>query len=254
MYCLWKCALNPLLSVALVLAVCLCLYFSSLETILVVCFTLGLCYYGVNPRAQTNSKLWRRLAQGRSQAVRLAETGLIAGTQPVVIVSFTECHTSWFDHALLYAQSDFRRFGAWACFCLVHPLTSSFRLPLTRLALWKMGGVLEYRRGVLIDMMTRRNLGVAVILHGSLRDCDAGRSTVRLQNKGMFGAFLRANALIIPAISTSDGRVIFGSALSPPCSGEVPTPVEVRNAVRQFSEELQRLHVKVFGSTLVVDD
>ncbi|KAH9588612.1 hypothetical protein LSM04_001179 [Trypanosoma melophagium] len=255
MYRLWKLALNPLISALLVVIVSLLLCYTSVVTSLAVCFVLGLCYYSLTPRVQANGDIWRRLAHGRSHPVKLPHMESMNETTPVVIVSFPEKGISWFDHTLLYAQSDFGRFGPWACFCLVNPLTSSFRMPVARFVLRKMGGILEYRRDVFIDLMSRRNLHVSVILYDQfVGSHHSSQTPVQLQNKGMFGAFLRLQAFIIPAVVCSDGRVEFGSVLSPVCRGKVPAPFEVRGAVRQFAEELQRLHLEVFGSVLEVED
>ncbi|ORC85206.1 uncharacterized protein TM35_000371790 [Trypanosoma theileri] len=254
MYHLWKLALNPLTSALLLVIVSFLLCHTSVVTSLAVCFALGLCYYSMSPRFQANYDIWRRLAHGRSHPVRLADMEIMTETRPIVIVSFCEKGISWFDHALMYANSDFGRFGPWACFCLVNPLTSSFRMPLARFVLRKMGGILEYRREVFIDLMKRRNLHVSVILYDQFVGSNAGEMPVRLQNKGMFGAFLRLHAFIVPAVACCDGNVRLGSLLTPACSGKVPAPLEVRRAVKLFAEELQRLHVEVFDSVLEVED
>jgi hypothetical protein len=122
-------------------------------------------------------------------------------------------------------------------------------LPLVRITLHLLGGIMQYSRPLLMQLIHRKSRA-AVILQRPIRNHSAN-----FKQKGVFAAALKSGALIVPVIVDRRGRgeVIVGTPIST-TKTDVPTAEEVRSLAVTFGTELKGAYQKLTREQLVLVD
>ncbi|CUI14739.1 membrane-associated protein, putative [Bodo saltans] len=140
-----------------------------------------------------------------------------------------------------------------------------FWLPLARLMLWMLGGLMEYSRGLLLQLLKRkakRPLLAIVLLPAPV--VAPGRqscATLHIEQKGIFAAALKTGSPVVPAVVLADGSVAYGKVVTPCAESDadkngvvlIPSPDQVRRLSTAFGEELVQLYKSVANIELRVD-
>lgn len=236
--------LHPVTSVAFVAVLAAYMFETSVVVKVVFTFCAALSYALVGPSSRRNAFVWRMLESPAPRSGKIGADGLqVGGSLPVIIVSYPLGDTDMVDHALAYSGSHFAHSGILS----VCESTVMFRLPVARTALWLMGGVMQYSRALLLQLLKRRSGSITVTLHGRIT-----ANSVSLNRKGIFAAAIKVNAVIIPAFLKSDGALEFGMPVPAGGIHQTPTPNQVRDLAAKFADELKALHLKVRGAELKI--
>ena len=122
-------------------------------------------------------------------------------------------------------------------------------LPLVRVTLHMLGGIMQYSRPLLLQLLQRK-ARAAVILQRPIQ-CHSAN----LKQKGVFAAAIKSGAIIVPVIvdRRKRGEVILGTPLTV-AKEEIPTAVAVRALAVDFGEELKRCYSQLAQESLVLVD
>ena len=126
-------------------------------------------------------------------------------------------------------------------------LTSA--LPLVRITLHLLGGIMQYSRPLLMQLIQRKSRA-AVILQRPIQNHSAN-----MKQKGVFAAAIKTGALIVPIIvdRRKKGEVILGNPITT-TKTEVPTAEEVRSLAIAFGSELKKAYAKMTREQLLLVD
>lgn len=259
-------------------------YHTSIVLQLLLTFTVVLFYFVLGPRTRRNHHLWQSLALPCKScpSERCAATLLTpdADGRNKIIVSFPSDESlEIMDHALAFMEGPSASSSSGSgkkeehtTTRRVHPLSQCtalyvartasdhglFRLPLARVMLWLLGGLLQYSRGLLLQLLLRRRGSVvAVILQPPIRRRN-GTSWCSLEDKGVFAAALKGGASIIPAVVSTkrsfsgpmEVTVAYGTPVTlsdEPNPIAIPMPNQVQALSKLFGVELQRLFTETSG-------
>jgi hypothetical protein len=122
-------------------------------------------------------------------------------------------------------------------------------LPLVRITLHLLGGIMQYSRPLLMQLIQRK-ARAAVILQRPIQNHSAN-----MKQKGVFAAAIKTGALIVPIIvdRRKRGEVILGNPI-PTTKTDVPTAEEVRSLAIAFGHELKEAYQKMTREQLVLVD
>lgn len=122
-------------------------------------------------------------------------------------------------------------------------------LPLVRITLHLLGGIMQYSRPLLMQLIQRKSRA-AVILQRPIQNHSAN-----MKQKGVFAAAIKTGALIVPIIvdRRKKGEVILGNPITT-TKTEVPTAEEVRSLAIAFGTELKEAYHKMTRDELVLVD
>lgn len=272
MHLLLRAVLHPASSIALLAVLWLVVQHTSFSTRVLTLFFGALLYVSIRPGAKRNNSLWSSLAPHTS-IMRVGEGthSLDTTSKTVVVVSIPlDPNVDILTHALAFGKSALLSQSTvmYVCRNPSHQ-TLLFRLPLARLALWFLGGLMQYSRGLLLQLLKRRtsqNVVAIVLLPPPECQREKDGSTnyvVSLNHKGIFAAALKTGAVVVPALVSSNGTVDYGNCVplhvvergrggSEQQAVPIPTPDQVRKLATAFSEELVQLHTKVANCKLTV--
>ena len=241
---LLKGLMNPVSSLVFTTALCKVLYEQSIVVKVVCAFVAAVAYFIIGPRARRSSKFWSCFGLNR---IIIAEgTKTADRTKPTVIVSYPigGAARDVLSHAFAYSG------GAFAHSTTLYVCDSSheallYKLPVARSALWLIVGVMQYSRGLLLQLLKRRGNVIAVTLQPQVRGHMASTS-----RKGLFAAALKSNASIVPALVLTSGDIVLGNAVATSAPTATPSPDQIRALVAEFAVELKSLYKATTGSTL----
>ena len=215
-------------------------------------FVFSMVYVIVGPRIKRNARLWKALATPKHPA-RVAEgTRLAEHNSPNIIVSFPVANTTILQHALAFGSSVHFEQSTVLYVCESRQGSSVFLLPVARVALWLLGGLMRYSRSLLLQLLKRKANFVAIVLEPPVSRAPDGTFYVTLKNKGLFAAAIKSKATVVPAVVSGDGSIDFGNAISAADSIPVPTPDDVRALSTAFGTELAALFANVTKKELTV--
>jgi hypothetical protein len=274
--------LHPASSVAVACVIWSLIMHTTFAAKVLLVFFGALVYMFLRPGARRNALLWRALAPLRaSSSLPVGGAGGNSrGSTPrsplddlkgnCIIVSIpVSSALDVLDHALAFGGDDASvqlSYSTVMYVCRTSTERTMFWLPLARLALWLLGGLMEYSRGLLLQLLKRKSgrpLVAIVLLPPAVRSAGGTASTsscavLNIQQKGIFAASLKTGATVIPCLVLEDGTVTYGKRIDPPSTANqlegvaVPSPDQVRRLSTAFSEELSILYKNVTGTKLRV--
>lgn len=220
----------------------------------------SVCYMALRPRARRNVNLWSRLApEGATTRVGEGSRSIDSVTRDTscIVVSVPiESDVDILSHALAFGKTTIMSQSTVMYVCRDLTDRIMFWMPLTRLVLWFMGGLVEYSRGLLLQLLKRKtaNSGstLAIVLLPPIRKTGEGRSVDLHHNKGIFAAAIKTGAVVVPALVSKTGMVDYGACQAAIKPTPLPTPDQVQQLAALFASELVALHEKVTGKTLSV--
>lgn len=204
----------------------------------VVC--LAVSFIIVSPRVQRAKAVWRALCPSRAK--HTAEPGAEAPKSPSVVVAhFVKSSGS--------RIADMARLGGpaaadGAVICVPH--TRAFHLPLSRLAINLLGGVVPYSRTVVLSLLKRKTGGgPAVVAYPEPVTAAAGGNLqLVLASKGVFSAALRTGATMIPCLVLEDGSAHYGRPVPVAAVDSAPAPEVVVKLAADYAAALEAVYAK----------
>lgn len=127
------------------------------------------------------------------------------------------------------------------------PAKHAFQLPLSRLAIHLLGGVVPYSRSVVINLLRRKNATPVVVASSDVFEAASGGLRLTLANKGVFAAVLRTGATVVPCLVTDDGVAHFGApiaATTDSSDATSPNPEQVVAFANKYGAALLALYNK----------
>lgn len=233
-------ALTPRASLVFTIVAVTFAYSVGMLARLLLAGALAVAFMLVRPQPQRNVAAWRALALKPKKLVVASESDL--KTPPVIVVSFAFTSGDAWDHAFSFAAPVFEK----STVLVQEPRTL---LPLVRLALFRLGGIIAYSRQALLQLLKKKKLqGPIVVAMPRLTEKD---TKVAIANKGAFAAAMKTGALLVPAVVTDSG-VTLGKAVSPGASVAVPEAAAVRDLVGEFGKSLAAAFESATGKRLDV--
>jgi hypothetical protein len=274
--------LHPASSVVVAaLLVSLILHAAATSKVLLVFFGV-LLYMCLRPSARRNNGLWRVLSQSSSNSKASGGAGggkhtalfSSSASSPqleslrgnCVVVSIpVDSSIDVLDHAIAFGrapETSILSLSTVLYICRKPSERAIFWMPLARLMLWMLGGLMEYSRGLLLQLLKRKAKRplIAVVLLPAPVTTPGKKlfATLHIDQKGIFAAALKTGSTVIPAVVLADGSVAYGSAVSTTSENgdkgvSVPSPDQVRRLSSAFGEELVTLYKTVANVELRVD-
>lgn len=187
---------------------------------------------------------WARLFDPQTAAKVAAEDRgcLRPKSAPVVILSCATPIESRWQHVAAYNEASFEN----ATVLSMGPALTA-RHPAARVCLALLGGVMQYARPALLQLLRRPTSAVIVTLPSAVSTPPGGSLRVHLRNKGVFSAVLRSGAALVPSVVFADGSVVVGKVLPTTGGGTaagiaVPTPEQVVVLTKEYATALQALY------------
>jgi hypothetical protein len=170
-----------------------------------------------------------------------------------VIVSYQVGGVDSMAHALAFGGPSFR--GATLLLAGNDPQEQlAYKLPVARVSLWLLGGIMQYSRSLLLQLLKRKSSGsssssnMAVVLQPPIR-----WHTASVSGKGVFAAALKTSTPIVPALVLANGEIVLGNQISAGAEAiATPTGDQVRLLSTQVAVELQNLYQRTTGSPLII--
>jgi hypothetical protein len=269
--------LHPASSVVVAaLLVSIILHAAVTSKVLLVFFGV-LLYMCLRPGARRNNGLWRVLSQSSTNSKASGGEGgtrnaLISSTASspqleslrgnCVVVSIpVDSSIDVLDHAIAFGrapETSILSLSTVLYICRKPSERAIFWMPLARLMLWMLGGLMEYSRGLLLQLLKRKAKRplIAVVLLPAPVTTPRNKSfaTLHIDQKGIFAAALKTGSTVIPAVVLADGSVAYGNAVSTTIENvSVPSPDQVRRLSSAVGEELVTLFKSVANVELRVD-
>lgn len=286
--------LHPASSVVLAAALCSAVVFHApfISKVLLLFFGV-LTYMILRPGARRNKSLWRALSRhgpsnqaaqpGRADGGasscqrRCIDVASLKGN--CVIVSIPVCESiDIIDHALAFSEHAASFSAATSLlsnstvmYVCRKPLERAiFWLPLARLMLWLLGGLMEYSRGLLLQLLKSKSNHplLAIVLlppptktspplnnkSSSTKGATAAGYQLTIQQKGIFAAALKTGATVVPALVQPNGTVAYGKSMEAEAKEgiAVPSPDQVRHLSTSFAAELSQLYKDITSCELRV--
>ena len=258
---LWAVALNPLVNLSAVVGGLWWGYRQDFFVASVAVVTVAVLYIVLGPRVKRNRAAWSSAPRGAKTGTGslAASSGQAFGSMqtPLLFVVHGVPGLTSVQHALYALRAP--EFDT-AVTCV--PPSRLFRLPLSRIALSSLGGLMPYTRKLLGKLLRRHAAGAKSASHTVLlyptpltrNGAAAGEYAVTLDKKGAFSTALAVGATVLPCVSTGDGRLHVGKPVGGEHPTETPMPQDVTGLARAYAESLRAVAAEKASMTLTVQE
>ena len=237
----WNVALHPLVNLAALAAAGYWVTRRDFFVASVAVVAAAVVYIVLGPRVKRNRVAWSSLPRGATppMGTNPEERAKWPTGAPLLYVVHGLPSCTFARHAIVSLRAP--EFDT-AVVCI--PPSRVFRLPLSRAALWWLGGVLPYTRTVLQNLL-RRSRAPTVLVYPTpptSGGTGAGRSYgLLLDKKGVFAAALRHGSLVVPCLSPGDGRLLCGAPVGGCEVVDVPAAADVTAVATAYAGNLQKV-------------
>jgi hypothetical protein len=200
---------------------------------------MAVFYVIAGPRVQRSKAVWGLLSPKR-QTMPTNEGSRDKWHSPtLVVVHFASTSSTRVIDSLAVATTAGLEN---AVVCVPSPRV--FHLPLSRLAMKLLGGIVPYSRNVLINLLKRKGAAPVVVTYPEPIRQGASGSELVLASKGPFSAALRTGATLVPCVVLDDGVPHFGEAVPGMPADQAPAPEAVIALAGAYAAKLEQLHAK----------
>lgn len=229
--------LHPVPNVAAVAALIVAASQLSFFLAVVLICVVAIVYVIVGPRVKRSRSLWGAACPPRKASdVTLSSNKTTWGSPALVLHHAVKPTDDVLDTiGLNSAPLDN------AVFCVPH--TRMFLLPLFRVFMWLVGGIVPYSRTVVINLL-KRNRCVVVVSYPSAVKPAGSNLSLELQHKGVFAAALKTGASIIPCVTFENGGMHLGEPVKVANTETVPTPDSVTDLSKRYAAAVAALYTK----------